>query len=494
MKRKVATLTLISLILISTASALALSSVAVASGIGVCAIDAVAGDGCFGFGGDGEIDGATPDEVKNSIYGNGVFREDQRQRMVTQVSSYANQSYGVSMGQAKMYGIEAHNNGSAKSVAYNKIQSEVNDFYATYQLSLIRDRNTEALKFNESLNTIQATNELSTEDVFRVKASSDSHSGNVHNAEIVEESVTLVNGSEIKSYQVNVSFTDGYTDSEIVEEVYTELGKFKSDLSDPEAVIGKDSDGDTARFLDNSDYSEAWNEINGHRQRAIDNVNNVIDKVYSQYDPGEIDLKDTMTPLELLQTASTNYEDTGYYGYASLSLEYMGLSSNESYAFNVTWNNQGVDEKTGHGQLFVNKDDFSNGLEVDTTYDASNRPAWFVHSNDNGKAQTTRLNGTFTINEMTDTETGETVNSTGVQSTKLVTTNTTKLEEQLSELREDMKDLQGGGITPVVDGFTDWVSGVFGSLKKGIGALVIVLAGLAALSSGVGRNSGGGDN
>ena len=413
---------------------------AVGLGAGVCAVDQIVGDGCIGSFEETELSDGTIEQIHNSIYSNAVFMDDYSENMKTETTSYANQSYGVSMAGAKLVGIESHNDGLERSEAHDEINQEVSDFYATYERSVWEDRNRQSLQIDRMAQRIDESDGLDYSDVF----------DSVADVWTEENTIELVNGTEMPIYEVHVTRIGSTNYDQVV---------WDDDLDTTRNLRVMSPNEEDEVVLNNEGFRDSWKAIETHRQRANDNVIGVVNEIYDNYDSGEIDVSDVMSPVELLQTGATNYEDTGHYSYKCLSLEFMGLSGDKSNTFEVTYQNSDMDEeKTRFGCLFKGSD---GELETGVEYDATEDTYVFIQDNEDGSASRIDLDDTFTIESMIDGETGEEINETTTQTTDFMTESTEDLAEQVEELNELQDDITEildviGGVQSWFDSFTDF--------------------------------------
>ena len=467
-KQKAAALGLSFMFVVVSATAIAATTAIAAGSILIgssCGLADWVGPGCIDrLGGAVSDDGI--DTFKQDFRNDAAFTTDSRQDNMKLTRSHLNQTFGMGMTKAKIAVVEALNNDKSQATAQSKALSEVNDFYSKQQLRVIVKRNREVLKANTTLNQAQDLDGLTIDDVLNANdvQFSQNSDGTIEDFRIGNTTTELYNSTKAEVLTLEFKYNDGFQ-SVWGYQYGPEVGK-ATDMgyrSDTKLHL---SIGDNPLWLNTDPYNKTLDRLNSNYERATDNVVGLADDVYSKWQPDDLSVSGILGPLEALQQASTNYEDTGYYSYRALSLEQAGYASNDSYAFNVTWQNTDMsDPQTDIGQLFVaNESQFGGELETGVEYSASDKSVWFVRSNGDQKAVETDLNGTFTINEMTDTETGEEVNTTSVQSTELYTPQIQDLQKQLEEIREDQEKLFSGGI---ISGAADSLSGFLNDIGLG---------------------------
>jgi hypothetical protein len=434
------------------------------------------------------------DSLMTSIHGNGVTISDTRNQTTQNQMAHLNQSYGIGMAQSKSIAIEDLTNGSSLSSAQDDSLQHLNDFYAAIESQTYKYRNREIIAFNNSLEKARDDSGIKvwdtytcghstldgTDGIFRIGNSALNDLYKVYDVHLWETTVELTNGSEQLAYGINGTITqstDNSCDTKTAES--DAVTNVSGTIVDPQikggAITGKelidvydDTYSDPVQFLDDSDWSEVKTRFDSNYDRALDNTQATIEDIYNSYTAGELNETDIeLGPLETLVSASTNYEDTGYYSYRTISLAQMGLATNESYAFNVSWDG----EKTALGQLFV-PESFNDTLVAGETYDAEGHRVEIVYQPDSGSAKREVIDDNFTINTMKDAETGEKINKTRVQSVKFYTGNVSDLPGQydrVADYRDEVTGSSGiaGGITLgefwenfTLGGLFTWLSGI----------------------------------
>lgn len=492
--KKILVLALMGVLLVSGASAISFDTVL---DLG-CSIGAYLNPSCSVVLWDDIFTGSA-DDTRHDIYKKGLYHEDSREQYVIESKSRVNQTYGMGLAQAKLAAIEALNNGSSEAKAKEKALEEINDFYSVQLQSVINYQNREVLKLNQTINKINSVSGLSQAAVW-----SDYCSGDYTDVEWqldLNATYELYNGSTTTIYKAAMydakdSTSSGYgcskVDSNGAHVWATAIHPYTStnnDFRDPVTVLDSFSS-NTSLMLNPSQYQSTFNKINESHARAQDNAQTMVEEIYSTYSQGELNVSDSLGPLEQLQLASTNYNSTGYYSYAAVSLEQMGIPSNHSYAFDVTFQNPAMsDSKTVTGQLFSTQNFTDGTIETGVNYTVdAGESAWIVYQ-DGDKATETEITGWYMVNEMTNKKTGEKINTTTLQSTKLYTDGTADLKKQLEQLEDRIADLQNvtGGVG---GGITGWFNKLFGGLlpKMSSDVLILLIVVGAAVLYGIGGN------
>lgn len=425
-----------------------------------------------------------PDDVQNDIYVKSAFVEDARERVNTEQRSQLNQTYGIAMSDAKLEIIKGLNNGLTQAEARQNGTEAVEDLYSTYEMRVIAQRNREALKLNQSIQQIKSTDGLSLGNVFKVEQKAQNSESKViagvSGLEIAKNNYTLYNGTTVDLHYPRVKMTTAADNGVSMEgwfnfsgATYDYLKGFEMSATSDSVIWSTNVDGNRTEFINVKSYTTTTEQISGRYQTASTTVTNLSDKVYSNYQSGDVNVSSVCGPLCSLKQASTNYADTGAYSYLAYSLHQMGLASDQATAFELTIDDRNL---TATGQLFLETDAWSDTtIEVNKTYDASNKPAWFVYKPDGSPAKKISLNGNFTVNELWDTTNSTQINSTTVQQTDFYTKSTSDLQQQLDEL-EKTNDISLTIDTGGAGGSTG--GSLFGNLFEGINRQLLAVIGI----------------
>ncbi len=430
-----------------------------------------------------EISSTQPNEVQFDIYTNWVVNHDLREQDVKEQRSYLNQSLPMAMAKAKLTIIEARNNGTIQGDAQKMALDEIDQFYTAQQISTLAPQQREVVAINKTLNTINTTDGLSTADVFQnYNSGSCSGIGLEGGATFEKVNYTLYNGTTRQYTEMRANDYGCGSGNPVVASPYTDRQPVYIDRV--KIVSGS---GDSVKAMNPSDYRDTLKKIDSSRTIARNNVINITDHYYNNYQEGEINVPDELGPLETAIAASTNYETTGAYQYLALTKVQSGYAHNSSYAFQVQWNNQ-----TAWGQLFVTRGTFNNTLEVNKTYNASGETVIFVHNMENGKAEETQLEGEFTILNMRNTQTGDSINSTSLQVTEFYTDGVQDMLKQIENARNVHQKATecsscGGIVGPTGSWLADFFNSIFPDLPEisgkvagtigVVGALLLIVMG-----------------
>lgn len=358
----------------------------------------------------------------------------------------------VAVIKAKIVMVEEMNANASKSDVKNATTEAVRDYYATPERNLINQWNAWVASYGYSENVSAGTMQL--------KASG---GGELAWNGTTEKTYTLVNGSTMNVTKVSNDDAGTTTGPQNTDWKLQQIDPADDSVSDA-VVINR-----TKALL---------NEYDSQAQQATDNINSTVEGVYSAYQAGEIDSSDLAAadPTTMGAEASTDLNSTGYYGYANAQLAALGLDGNNtvSHVVETTYVSESVND-TGAvtttsesvnitGGLYFTSDEIGT-LETGTTYDPANLTGT-VYMTVSSMKRTSDGNTTgpqsgfvevtepFTIQEATDTQTGESVQNTTVTVRNYNTTDLTveELKTELEQLKEDRayyesQQSSGGGIS-----------------------------------------------
>jgi hypothetical protein len=253
------------------------------------------------------------------------------------------------------------------------------------------------------------------------------------------------------------------------------------------------------------------------------NADTFATNLYQNYSAGDLDPSEWLDPLTLASEFATDYESTGYHSYAAAEAALMGVPGDSDHNMRVTLSSAGI---TVTGSIWTDwePEGEGNSWVVGKTYDPSNTSKdvflSYEYTGDSyieGADQFTRdssgnyvadgnvtadnydtyddvvqvgfqsIEEPFTIEEATNTKTGEKVSEFALESKNAQTADVTLTQEQFNELlayrtelRESEPSLGSGG------GFDFTQFGFGGIPGEGV---VLGIAGVIALLLGGRKNS-----
>lgn len=439
---------------------------------------------------------------------------------VPNVTDNVNASVDDKISQLQLNFIKAHNS-TIRSNIYG-IAAEENDS-VDVRLAENQESYVEAKAFNGT-----ATQLVYTEN-------SSVGNSNTHYYKLNTTTVTLANGTSVSAQVIEVWYTGNDGSSKSDDEVshiaspYHDWGEnvtayvdgyhvASSDpsqfpagnqnryltfhASDQEAnggdlTTGTSEENVSAKFVyDQVAWHDEWDRLNSTSDLITTDVQTYVEGLNSTYTTEQLLNISVLDGVTLVQEYNTNRNTTGYNGWAAAELSLLGIDHNGTNAFSIEYtrrNASGVlvnETTTLSGTMLTNwEPSKTNGsFVVNTTYDTSNAsgPVFFANQTTSNESTMLMLDGEFVITEMTNTQTGESINQTSVQGSNITQTwNVSLTEEEFKRLlnqRDNYStyyDGAGGG-----GGGGGDFNFNFGA--AGFGFIVIAGGGLILLSNSIG--------
>lgn len=438
------------------------------------------------------IDGDTDEEYHWDIYSSGLTTDSSRRQYTTETESKADQTSALAISEAKFEIIKSLNNGSSKAEAKKQGRDAVNDIFSTNQRSIYNSQNRQAQDVRIAYEEFANSTDLRVQDVYPGMTNIDKSEARGSNFGLLskEQNVTLWNGKNMSVLRLQVvdrADKDGDGDVETVKSQVTyysdQIGDYHNGWGGESNLNIKSPTGRTVIPLDAEEYNQSVTTLSTARDQALDNVDQLGDDIYRQYEPGDIDLEDATGPLEQTLQTSTDYDSTGHYSYVLAQAAETGMSTNVTSSMTITYK-QTVANATNHtieGSLYAEPGAFEpyNGtIDTNQMYNTSNLTGqvWAV-AQYSASTEEISLNGTFVVESMTNALTGESINSTHMQDNQFSTTNATKINEQIREILEDRRKVDQTGPSAGSGDADASINIDFGEIFKnaGIGALVALL-------------------
>ena len=341
----------------------------------------------------------------------------------------------VAYTKAKISLVNDLNNGTSESVAEANANQEVSEYYSRIQYNNIQKWNNHVLQIQYLASETPTSFRHNPGGV----GSYDIYSG------WENSSVTLANGTSVTAY--GLKWDDGG-------------GVWNWNWDQGEMLQVQDPDsGSWEDLIDYQDTIAIKNEYDTQETQVTDNMASVTSGYYAEYQAGDLSSDDLarLNPSVIASEAATDYNSTGYYSYAAMSLAAIGASGNVNTSHTVS-----VGGSTFDGTLYYTGDDVSS-FETGSTYNMSQLNGTFYMavqtSEDSSRIVNLESVGTeVTIDEATNTDTGESVQTTETEQYVYETTNASALADELDklrELRQTYEDLAtentgggGGGLDP----------------------------------------------
>lgn len=365
---------------------------------------------------------------QTDAYASALGMKDSADSYTTAVGNFQQNARTVAYSKAKLTMVNELNNGSTVSVARAAVNETVESYYSRQQTEIVADWEAKMTQAGYLIGSQNLTSRVDNETV-------DSFDGYLNN------SYTLANGTSTDVLQLRI--VSGGTG--------TGMG-----WGNPGAYF-EAQDPDTSTYTDvvrAREYLDLFNEADSQATQVKANMAPYVDEVYAQYAVGELNSTDlaTIDPAVIGQEASTSFNSTGYYGQAAIMLASIGAGGDLNASHNLT-----VGSTTLDGTLFYTGDDApTNGWNTSQTYNMSDYSGTFYMAvqkpDGNGTVVDLETYGSsFTINTATNTQTGESLNATKVQTYTYDSTNASALAEEIDRLRALREEYEsqatgGGGI------------------------------------------------
>ena len=411
----------------------------------------------------------SPDEDASNLsatqaYAQILTEKDSSDAYLTTTENFENDMRSVAWAKAKISLINDLNNNVSEANATANAKAIVDDYYTVQQTNTVR-------KWNAAISTAEYVDDADG-SVLKVHQGSPGSTWNYESGkDTYDSNVTLANGTQM--WAEGIAYGGSYGNG------------LEDDGSSKSAVL-RAYDPDSSQETDvivAQRYYDAIHDLNDQSDQVTANIDTYANETYQAYEAGEIDSTDLASsdPTTIATQASTDYNSTGYFGLASAQLAAMGLSGNESVSHVVNTTENGSD-RVIEGTLFYTGED-SQTFENGVTYDPStlNGSVYMsVASIEDGQGNALNDSGgfyhvdeNFTISSATNTQTGESLNSTQMETRDYTTTNTSKLAEEidrLKELRAYYEEQQSGGGGISLD---------FGGVETGVILALLAVAFLA---------------
>jgi len=245
---------------------------------------------------------------------------------------------------------------------------------------------------------------------------------------------TYVDSSEVESSNQVARISNVYSpylsnDTSKIDSVFMDEN---SNYAEGLYITGVNDSQENISVVDNGRYHDLHMDLWNVQTNTKDNVDSYINTTYQDYESGELSTDNILNPTDLASRASTQYNESGYYGFAAVELANLGYSGDFNSSVTVSMNNS-----TYEGYLFYTADDRS-GWEVGETYDPSgwNGTVYLAEQSSDNQSGVYRLDQNFTIESAQNPKTGDAITNVTTQEYTQATYNSSKLEAQLKELRK----------------------------------------------------------
>ena len=285
----------------------------------------------------------------------------------------------------------------------------------------------------------------------------------------------------------DVELSDGSTyATEFIEEWHSSNEGELKFPEDDETLIGNglgmfDEDEGELLVFENGPFQELWDELAAARDRVWANVQTMITDVNNAFEPGDIPDDILLDAGDIYQEMITDYDETGYFGYAAAHAAMLGIPTSASYDLMIELKEEDV---TVAAHLYAEEgpDGPESAFEVGTVYDPSelNSDVFiaFEMVDEDGSTTTgfTALEENWEIVSAYDQD-GEELDEVTLTSRNHQTYDVAELEVELLKLQQHRLDLQaqsqtgGGGEFDLSDLSTEGIVAVVLALILAVAAL-----------------------
>jgi len=383
-----------------------------------------------------ELQEAAENSTETQIYNAGKqAKADQTQYFDLQ-NNYLLDSGTPAMTKAESAAIAAIDANKSRSEVKQDARNAVQDYYSRMQMNLVDQWGVHI----ETIGTMEVNQESAGISEMFVESdggiSGSSRDTRIHDTPTEEGSVTLLNGTTYfaRGLRLAESDTGNYHTT-----VWPNTGNVSYTITSGVTLSSKNIvvqaiEGETGyNAVTYYEYKNRWNAIDSKSQQMEDNAAVWADGVYNASQSGG-DITNYISPSTLAEKYSTDFNSTGYYGYA------VGYAGAQGFAIpNLTTTNLmtiQADGKSFNG-LLMSQNPPSNGMwEVGTTYNAQNIVGKQLIATTDGNLYD--IQGEFTITSMQDKD-GNEVQTTTVRQIEY---NVSNADEEYAKLQDTIRQLQ----------------------------------------------------
>ena len=409
-----------------------------------------------------DTSGTDAKQIKIDIYQSAQNSRAQAQNYHTTLDNYLSDTKTQARIVGKNAYIRSLNNGSSKSAAKTAAKSAVADYYATKQANLASEWETQVSEFIY-LNSTATSEGVGSQVNVPVLAAFGNYPSDVSfsYAGTSSKTLPLVNGTSKSTTSVVIkAYGGGYSGTQ---DMYLTRGSIAMDRSGEIATasasaVGRvgylaveapDSNYDQLEYLNFTDYSKRWSEIESQNTQVQNDMDTLAENTYSAYQSGEINSSDLVDPYVL---ASQQSAGDDFQGWTAAQLTLMGQNSPENFDQIGSFNISTESGTQYEGVLFSQENPASGQFENGSTYNPNQiGGTQYVVTSD----RIVELQSNFTVDKITTTD-GRNVQNVTIQKTTYETTNVTELKQQYEDLaykraqiearEKALKQSAGGGL------------------------------------------------
>ncbi|WGI16951.1 hypothetical protein [Methanonatronarchaeum sp. AMET-Sl] len=214
--------------------------------------------------------------------------------------------------------------------------------------------------------------------------------------------------------------------------------------------------------IDNCKWNNLQQKLIDRHDMMVDNADKYITEVYDLYTKGEINQTELIDPYILAGQLNTQYNQTGYYGYAAAELTLLGINTtlHERFEIQIKQSPHLQTNKSITGMLFTNYDfngtkTINNGSTYNTTNWTDDSLLYILNNDGIQLLQDT----TFKVTKIIDID-GNHINEVTFQCYNHQNIEPNKLNEDLKEIQEmynEILDINQSSIYPPPTQTNYWI-------------------------------------
>ncbi|PTD94502.1 hypothetical protein C9439_02205 [archaeon SCG-AAA382B04] len=436
----------------------------------------------------GLLDSDTPTQNTATIYDYANYMSQDSENILTVQSSHIKDVRNLVWSEVKYSTIQNLNNGTSRTTMKIKARQSVEDVYSRIEKNLVLQlsQQIKTLKHLEELNNNRST-EL--DNIAHIQARhiyyswgnrhSNSYSRDIDSNDFYQRNVTLLNGSNVSVWDIEDlqfpkrSYSHGDGSFDVAP--YPDENAYSGDLAPGSWVELRHKSFATASEFEiwdptdvyrqnneNTNWNDVFGLISSENTMMKDNAEVFVNETYNEYQTGDLNISNIIDPSVLMSQMSSNFNTTGYYGYAGTQLAMMGINSSIQNRFTIhvyesdtvpTWEGKNIT-----GMMFTDHKFENNTLRKGIVYNTS---SW---EKDELCYMVTgtgihRLHTSFEIVNITNYRTGESLANVTFEQYNHQTLNTTNLSKQFEGLMKIYNTSENlSGTTPGTEGPEDSTS------------------------------------
>lgn len=407
--------------------------------------------------------------------------------------NFANDAYSNAMARAHLEVINGLANNETESEILNDSKGAVDDYYVNVTSNVLEDYSGRATQAAYTAHALDTNNDGEANVTEGMSVWTDPQEYHPILNETATVNVTFVNG-ETKDFKAPIFRSSGAGNMAILpvsdsgdDRVLYQTSDFDAATNSSEVTLRdapytfypatvdysngnhwghspavNESDHGWQAIVAVNGYADTIDELGEQRTQAHSNLDTYVNETYQEVQNGNLTVEEIAgaSPHVLGTQAATEYDSTGYHGYTAAQLAALGVSGdlNASHVVNTTWvrpNETGAtvsDPVTVTGTLFYTGEDsqvFESGVEYDPsalTGEVYLTVSTMTYQSDGTSANYSsglmHVDQNFTITEAVNTQTGEVVNNTTMETRDFTSTNVSQLEDRIGDLKAQRDELE----------------------------------------------------